>query len=112
MKALSPLDAAREMTVLAWRRTLLRGVLVVVVATRIFTDELGPIVIVVALVTIAVAAVLNLALSREYSQVRTGSGLPAPRVPGVLRRPTLRLGLPVVVTVLLGCVALWWVWLR
>ena len=103
------LDSARELTLLAWRRTILRWVVVAVAAARIFSDELGAAVVVVALVTMVAAALLNLAATREFSQVKTGSGLPAPSLPGTLRRPTPRLAITASGTLVLGLVALWWV---
>ena len=103
------LDTARELTILAWRRTILRLVLVAVVAARLFTEQFGALVIAVALVTIVSAAVLNLAATREFSQVSSGSGLPAPTLPGTLRRPTPRLAITAAGTLLLGLVSLWWV---
>lgn len=104
-----PLDSARELTVLAWRRTILRWVLVAVVSARIFSDELGPAVIIVALATIAGGVLLNFAASRAFSGVRTGSGLPSPGVPQLLRSPTVRLGLAAGGTLVLGLAALVWV---
>lgn len=112
MSAASEIDQARELTVLAWRRTLLRGVVIAVVAARVFTDEVGLVLIVVAAVVIAGAAVLNLAASRAYSDISTGSGVPAPKVPSQLRRPTLRMGIATAAPLVLGCVALWWVLAR
>ena len=105
-------DSARELTVLAWRRTLLRGVVIAVIAVRVFTDEVGPVLIGVTIAVIAGAALLNLAASRAYSDIRSGSGLPAPDLPSVLRRPTLRMGIATVATLVLGCVALVWVLAR
>lgn len=103
------LDSARELTVLAWRRTLLRAVLIMVIAARLFTDEVGPVLLGVTGVVIGGAALLNLSASRHYSTIRTGSGLPAPDVPSVLRRPTLRMAITTAGTLVFGCVALLWV---
>lgn len=109
MTSLSPEDAAREQTVLAWRRTLLRWVVIAVVAARILSEEFGEVVIAVAFVTIVGAALLNLAASREYSSVRMGTGLPSPRVPDALRTPEVRLGILAVATLVLCLAALAWV---
>ena len=96
MSQLSAEVSARELTVLAWRRTALRWVAVAVVAARIFTDTIGPAVVVVAFVTIAVAVALSLAAARENP-------------PDALLKPALRLGVVVVGTLALGVSALVWV---
>jgi hypothetical protein len=105
------LDQARELTVLAWRRTILRGVIIAVVAARVFSHEFGAVVIVIALATVGVGIWLNFAASREFSDVRSGSGLPSPWIPDALRRPTARLGITAGGCLILGLASLWWVWL-
>lgn len=96
MTQMSPETSARELTILAWHRTALRWVAVAVVAARIFTDTVGPAVVVVAFVTIAAGVALSLAAAREDP-------------PDALRKPALRLGVVVVGTLGLGVAALVWV---
>ena len=96
MTRISADASARELTVLAWHRTALRWVVVAVVAARIFTNAIGPAVIIVAFVTIAMAVALGRAAAREDS-------------PDAVRTPALRLGVVVVGTLVLGLVALLWV---
>ncbi len=96
MNQLTPLAAAREQTLLAWRRTSMRWVVVAVIAARIFTDTIGAAVIAVAFVTIAVAAAVNFAAARDS-------------LPDAVRGPALRLGTAVVGTVALGVASLVWV---
>lgn len=109
MTTLDPEDAAREQTVLAWRRTALRWVLVAVVAARFFSEEVGAPLVIFALVTIVAAAALNFVVSREYSKVRTGSRIPSPGMPDALRTPAVRLGILAVATAALCLAALLWV---
>jgi hypothetical protein len=106
-----PLDTANELTVLAWRRTLMRWALVAIVGARIFTETFGVVVVIVAFVTIAGALVLNFAASRQYSTIRTGSGLPTPWMPSALTRPLFRIGVTTVATLVVGLAALAWLWL-
>jgi len=96
MSQLTPEAAARHLTVLAWRRTALRWVVIAVVAARIFTDAIGPVVIVVAFVAIALAVALNIAVERES-------------LPDVLRTAAVRLGIVAVGTLALGIACLFWV---
>src|SRR6187402_924617 len=56
MTQLASEDAAREQTVLSWRRTALRWVVVAVVAARFFSEEIGAPLIIFALVVIVGAA--------------------------------------------------------
>jgi hypothetical protein len=109
MTQLAPEDAAREQTVLAWRRTALRWVIVAVVAARFFSEEIGAPLIIFALVVIVGAAWLNLVVSREYSHMRSGAGFPAPDMPDALRTPQVRLGILAGATLVLCLGALAWV---
>jgi hypothetical protein len=105
---LSSIDAAREQAVLAWRRTALRWVVVAVVAARFFTEEIGWPLVAFTLVVILAAVALNFVVSREYSAVSTGSGVPSPGMPDALRKPAVRLGILAVATGALCVVALAW----
>ena len=104
------LDPSREMTVLAWRRTILRGVIIAVIGARLFSAQFGAVVVVIALVVVGVGLLLNFAASREFSDVSSGSGLPSPWIPDALRRPTARLGITACGCLVLGLASLWWVW--
>lgn len=96
MSQLTAEVSARELTALAWRRTTLRWVVVAVVAARIFTDTIGPVVVIVAFVTIAAAALLSLAAARESLPDDRGT-------------PPVRLAIVAAGTLVLGLVALVWV---
>lgn len=96
MTPLSPQAAAHELTVMAWRRTVLRWVVVAVVAARIFTDTIGAAVVVVAFAAVGTAIAFGVAASRNS-------------LPDALRKPAVRLGILVSATLLLGAVALVWV---
>ena len=109
MSKLSATAAARELTVLAWRRTLLRWAVVVVVAARVFTAEFGVVVVASALVVLAVAGLINLAVSREFSNIATDSDVAAPRLPQPLRRPSVRLAALFTGTLVVCVLALAWV---
>jgi hypothetical protein len=74
----------------------MRWVVVAVIAARIFTDTIGAAVLVVAFVTIAVAAAVNFAAARD-------------NLPDAVHGPVLRLGSTVVGTVALGVASLVWV---
>ena len=105
----SETDAARELTMLAWRRTALRWVVVAVVAARVLSDDLGIGVVVVALLAIAAAWLVSLAARREFSHMAPSSDSATPTLPGTVRRPTPRLAIATVGTLLVGLVSLWWV---
>jgi hypothetical protein len=96
----TPETSARELTVLAWRRTALRWVVVAVVGARLFYDALGGVVVAAALFAILVAAGLSIHVTREFG------GPDAPH------SPVPRLAVLVVGTALVGLVALWWVLAR
>ena len=95
---MSPETSARELTVLAWRRTSLRWVVVAVVGTRVFFEALGWVSVAVTLVVIAVAAALSVHTAREFA----GNG------PDAAKSPVLRLAAASGLAALLGVVAFWW----
>ena len=94
--------AARNLTTLAWRRTMLRWAVIAVFAARVFSDTLGAAVVVVALVTIAVAAGVSLQLSRQFAE----------NAPDAAYSPVPRLAIIGLGTVLVGVAALAWLALR
>jgi len=102
-------DQARELTVLAWRRTLLRWAVIAIVGARVFADQFGTPVVAVALAVVAVAVGLNFVASREFSKVRSGSGVPAPRLPDAVRKVRVRLAVLAVGTAAVALLALVWV---
>jgi len=98
----TPEASARELTVLAWRRTALRWVLVAVVAARVFFDELGLAAVAAALGVIVLAAWVSFRVTREFSASRPDApSSPIPRLAGA-----------VVGALVVGVVALWWVLVR
>lgn len=104
------LDPSREMTVLAWRRTILRGVVIAVVAARLFSAQFGAVVVVIALVVVAAGVWLIFAASRQFSDVRSDSGRPSASVAHALHHPTVRLAVTVSGALVLALASLWWVW--
>lgn len=99
---MTPEASARQLTVLAWRRTGLRWVVVAVVGARLFAEALGWIPIALAIVTILVVAGLSIHTAREFAGER----------PDALHNPVPRLALAACLAGLLGLVALWWLWVR
>jgi hypothetical protein len=98
----TPDASARELTVLAWRRTSLRWVVVAVVGARVFSEALGWIPVALAAATILVAAALSIHISRELGG----------KQPDADHSPVPRLAVAVVLAGLVGVVALWWLWVR
>jgi len=90
------------MTVLAWRRTALRWVVVAVVGARLFVEALGWLPIAIALLTVVAAAALSLHTARELSGNR----------PDAAHSPVPRLAVACGLAALLGLVALWWLIVR
>lgn len=99
---MTPEVSARELTVLAWRRTALRWAVVAVVAARLFFDVLGVAVVIAALVVIALAAWVSIRVSRDFGQA----------LPDAASSPVPRLAGAVVGTCVVGLSALWWVLVR
>ncbi|MGC4175705.1 hypothetical protein [Demequina sp.] len=99
---MTPETSARELTVLAWRRTSLRWVVVAVVGARLFAEALGWIPVALAAVTILVSGALSIHISRELGGKR----------PDADHSPVLRLAAACGLAGLLGLVALWWLWVR
>jgi len=98
----TPELSASELTVLAWRRTALRWVVVAVVAARLFFDVLGLAVVAAALVVIGLAAWVSIRVSRDFARAR----------PDAASSPVPRLAGAVLGTLVVGVVALWWVLAR
>ena len=99
---MNPEASARELTVLAWRRTALRWAVVAVVGARLFSEVLGWVAVAVALLVLAVAAALSIHTAREFG----GNG------PDAVNSPVPRLATACGLAALLGLVALWWLWAR
>ena len=96
MSELTAEASARELTMLAWRRTALRWVVVAVVAARIVTGAVGPVVVIVALAAIAAAVVLILAATRV-------------NLPDARGTSPVRLGIVAFGTLALAALSLVWV---
>ena len=97
MSGITPEASARELTVLAWRRTTLHWVVVAVVAARLFSQSLGAAIVAVAFATIVVAAALSAVASRR-------------QLPDARGTSAVRLGLVFVGAVGVGVVSIAWVW--
>lgn len=102
--------AAAQLTLLSWRRTALRWIVMAVLGARLFSELFGTAAVVVGCVAVVLGLAVHLSASATYRSAIAPDGSVTADGMARLSRATPRLLTLAIASVALGGVTLAWLW--